>query len=119
MAAAGQPAITDYVKAVLATYVSLPDTPVRPSRRDRQLARQLFRRGVPLETIRGAFLLAAARRTFRGPEAAPLPTIRTLFYFVHLIDEVSDEPPGRDYLDYLATKLRPFMKSGGVRVDSG
>jgi hypothetical protein len=94
-------------------------TPERPSRRDRQLARQLHRRGVPLETIRGAFLLAAARRTFRRPEAEPLGPIRTLFYFLNLIDEVTDEPPDCGYLDHLATKLQPFMKSGGVQLDSG
>jgi|SRR5712692_4329531 len=104
MAVAEQPAATDYVKAVLAAYVSLPGTPDRPSRRDRQLARQLHRRGVPLQTIRGAFLL--------GP-------IRTLFYFLDLIDEVTDEPLDRGYLDFIVTKLRPFMKSGGVQLDSG
>jgi hypothetical protein len=119
MALAGQPAITDYVNAVLATYVSLSDTPERPSRRDRAVARELYRRGVPLEPIRAAFLLAAARRTFRGPEAEPLGPIRTLSYFLHLIDEATDELPDRVYLDYLATKLRPFMKSGGVQLDSG
>jgi hypothetical protein len=119
MAVAEQSAATDYVKAVLAAYVSLPGTPERPSRRDRQLARQLHRRGVPLETIRGAFLLAAARRTFRRPEAEPLGPIRTLFYFLHLIDEVTDEPLDRGYLDYIVKKLRPFMKSGGVQLDSG
>jgi hypothetical protein len=119
MAVAEQPAITDYVTALLAAYVSLPGTPERPSRRDRQLARQLHRRGVPLETVRSAFLLATARRTFRRPEAEPLGPIRTLFYFLNLIDEVADEPPDRGYLDYLVTKLRPFMKSGGVDLDSG
>ncbi len=72
MAVDRQRAIADHVTAVVAAYVSLPGTPERSSRRDRQLARQLHRRGVPLETIRGAFLLAAARRTFRDPEAEPL-----------------------------------------------
>jgi hypothetical protein len=41
MAVAAQLVITDHVKAVLAAYVSLPDTAERPSRRDEQLARQL------------------------------------------------------------------------------
>lgn len=99
--------------------MSLPGTPESPSRRDRQLAREWHRRGVPLKIIRAAFLLAAARRTFRRSDAAPLGPIRTLFYFLDLIDEVTDEPVDRGHLDYLVTKLRPFLKSGGVQLDSG
>ena len=33
-----------YIEAVLATYSSLPGTPLRPGRRDRTLARDLCRR---------------------------------------------------------------------------
>ncbi len=72
-----------------------------------------------LSTTRRRLPLAAARRTFRHPEAEPLGPIRTLFYLLHLIDEVTDEPLDRGYLDYIVTKLRPFMKSGGVQLDSG
>ncbi len=51
-----------------------------PAGRDRQLARDLCRRGVPLRTVRVALLLATARRTLRsGP---PLPPVRTLHYFL-------------------------------------
>ena len=95
-----------YIEAVLATYSSLPGTPARPSRQDRQLARDLCRRGVPLRTLRTALLLAAARRTLRsGP---PLPPVRTLHYFLPAIEEVLDMPPDPGYIHYLAAKLRPF-----------
>jgi hypothetical protein len=95
-----------YLDAVLATYSSLPGTPIQPSRRDRALARELCRRGVPLRTVRTALLLATARRTLRsGPPLAP---VRTLHYFLPAIEEVLELPPDPAYVDYLAAKLKPF-----------
>jgi hypothetical protein len=95
-----------YLDVVLATYSSLPGTPIQPSRRDRALARELCRRGVPLRTVRTALLLAAARRTLRsGPPLAP---VRTLHYFLPAIQEVLELPPDPAYVDYLAAKLKPF-----------
>ena len=95
-----------YLEAVLATYSSLPGTPLQPSRQDRRLALDLCRRGVPLRIVRTALLLAAARRTLRsGP---PLPPVRTLHYFIPAIDEVLDQPPDPAYVDYLVDKLKPF-----------
>ncbi len=95
-----------YIEAALATYSSLPDTPARPSRRDRQLARELCRRCVPLRTVRSALVLAAARRTLRsGP---PLPPVRTLHYFLPAIEEVLERPLDPGYVDYLDARLKPF-----------
>jgi hypothetical protein len=95
-----------YLDAVLGTYSSLPGTPARPSRQDRQLALDLCRRGVPLRTVRTALLLAVARRTIRsGP---PLPPVRTLHYFLPAIEEVLELPPDTGYVEYLAAKLKPF-----------
>ena len=95
-----------YVDATLATYASLPDTPLRPSRRDRQLARELCRRCVPLRTVRAALVLASARRTLRS--GSPLPPVRTLHYFLPAIDEVLRMPPEPGYVSYLEAKLKPF-----------
>jgi hypothetical protein len=119
MALAEQVAVADYVKAVVAAYVSLPGTPARPSRRDQCLARELYGRGVSLETVRTALLLAAGRRTLRSPRAERLGPVRTLYYFLPAIEEVVDQPPDPGYVDYLAGKLQPFMKRGGVMLDSG
>jgi hypothetical protein len=95
-----------YVEAVLGTYSKLPETPTRPSRQDRRLARELYRRGVPFRTIRAALILAAARRILRsGPS---LPQVRTLHYFLPAIDELLEHPPDPGYVQYLDAKLRPF-----------
>lgn len=45
--------------------------------------------------------------------------MRTLYYFLPAIEEVVDQPPNPGYIDYLAGKLQPFMKRGGVMLDSG
>jgi hypothetical protein len=95
-----------YLEAVLAVYCSLPGTPERPSRQDRQLARELCRRGVPLRAVRAALILAAARRTIRSGPA--LPQVRTLYYFLPVIDEVLKHPLDSDYVAYLAAKLESF-----------
>ena len=107
---------TCYVDAVLRSYVSLPGTPERASRRDRRLARELHLRGVSLATIRTALLLATARRTFRR---SPLAAVRTLHYFLPVIEEVAATPPEGDYVDYLAAKLRPLIRPGSMLLDSG
>jgi hypothetical protein len=50
-----------YIETVLKLYLSLPETPSRTSRYDRELATQLCERKIPMETIEAAFLLASAR----------------------------------------------------------
>jgi hypothetical protein len=96
-----------YLDAVLGTYSSLPGTPARPSRQDRRLALDLCRRGVPLRAVRTALLLAVARRSIRsGP---PLPPVRTLHYFLPIVEEVLELPPDPGYVQYLAGKLQSLV----------
>ena len=55
----------DYVRAVLDCYLWLPGTSSLTSRHDRRCAQQLYRRGVPLEVVRSAMVVAVARRAER------------------------------------------------------
>lgn len=98
-----------YVGALLDLYARLPDTRRRPTRQDRRLATSLYERGVPFSAVRTALLLAIARRTLRPKDAPPLPPIGCLHYFVPVLDEVLATPPDPGYVDYLATKLKPFL----------
>jgi hypothetical protein len=98
-----------YVNAVVGNYVRLPGTPLHPSRRDRQLAGALHDRGIPLRVVWAAFVLAGARWAIRSARQRKLETIRTLYYFVPAIDEVLDTSPDPNYVQYLATKLQPFV----------
>ena len=95
----------DYVRAVLASYCDLHDTCASPRPPDRALARQLFDRQVPLRTVRQAFLLASARRLLRPPAAPPLTPIRSLHYFLPVIDELLQTPLPDGYAQYLKRKL--------------
>ena len=97
-----------YVQKVLQAYQHTPGTTgqVRPP--DRQLAVQLQQRGIPLRIIEYALLLAAARRIFRPPEAPLLTTVRSLAYFVPVIEELLTTQINEDYFEYLRRKLEPF-----------
>ena len=95
-----------YVKHVLARYRRTPGTLGHTRREDRRLAIQLHQRGVPPEVVTAAFALAAARRCSRDPQLPPLPPIRSLHYFVPVIEELLANPIDADYLQYLEDDLR-------------
>lgn len=95
-----------FVAAVLTLYAELPDTPLRPSPADQSLARRWFTDAVPLPLIESALLLATLRRLSRAPGLPPLPKIRSLAYFLPVIEELQLQPLPDGYLDYLRLKLR-------------
>ena len=103
----------DYVRQVIDIYLWLPGTPRKASRRDRALAGALYDRRVRLHDIRAALLLASARRSLRDPQAPTLPPVRTLNYFLPVLEEIRQERPEPDYLDYLTAKLRPLAEAKG------
>jgi len=97
-----------YVRTLLELYCGLPHTAVRrPTPQDRQIAAQLFDRGVPFCLAEMAFLLAIGRRSTHPPELPPLAPIRSLAYFLPVIEELKLNPPDPDYLDYLRARIRP------------
>jgi hypothetical protein len=98
----------DYVQAVLESYVSMPDTPLRPRRDDRFVALELYRREVALLEVEAALLLGCARRIFREPEEFLQP-IRSLRYFVPVIEEVRQEGADPAYVRYLRGKLSSML----------
>lgn len=100
-----------YVETVLALYRLLPDTPNRHSRYDRRLAAQLWQQKVPLPVIESAFVLTAARRLLRDPSYPPLNPIRSLHYFLPVLEEVLAQPLPPTYLQYLRHKLADHQPS--------
>jgi hypothetical protein len=75
-------------------------------RPDRILAVQLYQRGVSVTVIENALLLAAARRLVHPADAPPLGTIRSLAYFLPVIEEVLELRVSPDYFQYLRHKLQ-------------
>jgi hypothetical protein len=98
-----------YIKQALELYRGVPGTLGRVRREDRLLAADLYDRGINLSTLEAAFVLAAARRCFRSPEAHPLTPIRSMHYFVPVIEEILINPPAPEYLAYLKSKLKKHV----------
>ena len=95
-----------YVAALLTLYADLPGTPARPSPAGHSLARKLFTEAVPLTPIELAVLLGTIRRLSRHPTLPPLAKIRSLAYFLPVIEELKLQPLPDGYLHYLRLKLR-------------
>ena len=101
----------EYFRRVLEAYRKTPGTMGTVRRPDRALAAQLYQRGVSVSVIENAFVLAAARRLMRPTDALPLGTIRSLAYFLPVIEEVLEMRISPDYFQYLRRKLQ--------RIDPG
>jgi hypothetical protein len=98
------------IKRILDLYCGLPHTAARrPSPADRRLAAQLCEQAVSLELIETAFLLAIARRNDHALQAPPLPPIRSLAYFLPVIEELGTDPPHPSYLQYLRSRVADQM----------
>jgi hypothetical protein len=96
----------DYVRRLLDAYRLTPGTCGAVRRPDRVLAAQLHQRGVSLEAVENALVLAAARRLIRPAGAAPLGTIRSLAYFSPVIEEVLQLHVSQEYFQHLRHKLQ-------------
>jgi hypothetical protein len=99
----------EYTRQVLEAYRKTPGTMGTVRRADRMLAVQLYQRGVSAGVIENAFVLAAARRLVRPAGAPPLGTIRSLAYFLPVIEEVLEMQVSPEYFQYLRHKLQRIV----------
>ena len=95
----------DYMRQVREAYRQTPGTTGTIRRPDRMLAAPLHQRGVPVTAVENALLLAATRRLIRPCAAPPLGTIRSLAYFLPVIEEVLSLRVSPDYFRYLRRQL--------------
>jgi len=95
----------EYIRQVLEAYRQTPGTMGTVRRADRILAAQLYQRGLSVKVIENALVLAATRRLIRPADAPPLGAIRSLAYFLPVIEEVLKLRVSPDYFDYLRHKL--------------
>ncbi len=103
--------LNSYVYKILAYYISLPNTPTRPRKDDRFVAQKLYNRNIPFMTMECAFLLGTARRCFRDEEnGPPLDPIRSLRYFLPVVDELQVIGVDNTYVEYLRNKLEPLLQ---------
>ncbi|MGO9274272.1 MAG: hypothetical protein ACLQOO_29225 [Terriglobia bacterium] len=108
-----------YRQTLVDLYLRLPDTPRRLSRHDLRLVHQLWEREIPLTTLGTALLLASVRRATRSPDAVPLGPIRSLHYFLPIVEELLQTPLryGNSYLVYLRSKVA--LRPGATPAPSG
>jgi hypothetical protein len=100
---------SEYVRRILEAYCTTPGTCGVIRRADRLLAAELHERGVPAEAVENALILAAARRIIRPEDALPLATVRSLAYFVPVIEEVLEIKVSPEYYRYLRWKLQRVL----------
>jgi len=97
--------VDEYAVAALRLYLRLPETPLKATSNDRRTAANLYARGISLDTIESALLLASIRRLSRLPDLPRLSPIRSLAYFLPVIEEILFNPVPNDYLQYLRKKV--------------
>ena len=100
----------EYIRQVLEAYRKTPGTSGTVRRPDRVLAGQLYQRGVSVSVIENAFVLAATRRLVRPADAPPLGTIRSLAYFLPVIEEVLASHVGPEYFQHVRRKLERIAR---------
>jgi hypothetical protein len=98
--------LEEYVRRVLEAYRKTPGTMGTVRRPDRLLAAQLHQRGISVTMVENALVLAATRRLIRRPDAPPLGAVRSLAYFLPVIEEVLELRVNPDYFQYLRQKLQ-------------
>jgi len=102
----------EFVHRVLEAYRKTSGTMGTVRRPDRLLAEQLYQRGLSVSVIENALTLAAARRLMRPADAPPLNSIRSLAYFLPVIEEVLGLSVSQDYFQHLRHKLEGFISHG-------
>jgi hypothetical protein len=107
--------VSEYVDRVLRAYRATPTTMGTVRQADRVVAVELHARGVSLRVVENALILAAARRLMRAPGAPPLQAVRSLAYFLPVIEEVMEMRTSPQYFEYLEHKIRRFVDLEGVK----
>ena len=95
----------EFIRRVLEAYRKTPGTMGTVRRPDRVVALQLYQRGVSVSAIENAFVLAAMRRQMRPADAPPLGTIRSLAYFLPVIEEELGLRISPEYFQHVRRKL--------------
>lgn len=98
---------TAYVEAVLAIYRAAPGVLPHTRKADVRLAGQLHDRGVSLQTVNDAMAVALCRRLVRS--APPTEPVRSLHYFLGVIEELEAGALDPDYVLYLRACLRRHL----------
>lgn len=98
-----------YLHTVLRLFLEQPGAPPRASRYDWAVAQALHDSAVPLDQVLHAIRLAALRRLHRS--ATPLPPVRSLAYYQHVLAQLTPEERHHDYVRYVASRYRAIAST--------
>jgi len=108
----------EYVQKVLDAYRHTPGTTGTVRRPDRLLAAQLYQRGVPLCVVENSLLLAAARRLLRPATAPSLAPVRSLAYFLPVLEEVLELNVSPDYFQHVRRRIQRLRPDSSLPPSS-
>ncbi|MDL1951017.1 hypothetical protein FBQ97_14555 [Acidobacteria bacterium ACD] len=108
-----------YVAAVRAALRDLPEP--RPGFRptDRRLALDLHRRGASIDILRAAIRLATLRRLSRDPSSPPLAPVRSLYYFLPVVEDLLRLTPDPAWLAYVDASLDKLIATAPSTPPAG
>ena len=106
-----------YLAALCATLEDLPGPTLRLRAIDRRLALDLYSSGVPIELLRAALQLATFRRLVRDADRPQLAPVRSLYYYLPVVDELLAQPLDPAWTRHLASRLAK-LKSVDTRGGS-
>ena len=105
-----------YVANLLDFFRALPGTTGRSGPADRRIAIGLHARDVPLDLARAALVIGAARRLLVA--SPPTTHVRSLAYFLPVIEELLPKPPDLGYVTHLERRLRSLKPMPTAGPDS-
>ena len=89
-----------YAARLIRLYLEHPDTPATPSSADWEVAQDLDRAGVPLDTMRLAIRIAFVRRRLRTT-SSNLPPVKSLAYYRTVASNLTTDERLPEYVAYI------------------
>ncbi len=108
--ASADPCATDYVAIVRQVFLDLGCTRGRFGSAEEAQARNLEKRGIPLDLVRDAMMVGACRKYVSWLNHGYSEPISSITYFESVISELLDCPLPADYREYLPMELKRLMK---------
>ncbi len=99
-----------YVDAIKNNFTAIGCTTGKFNPQDAQIAQDLQKTGVLLETVQNALLIGTARKYVSWLNGGSREPIGSLAYFVAIISEIRDRPLAPDYQEYLKRKVGQLKK---------
>jgi hypothetical protein len=96
--------------------IQRPETPRRCQRHDLPRPGKLYLRRVAIDAVECALLVGSLRRLGRPSDCSPPAPIRSLAYFLPVVEELLEQPGRSSYLDYPRRKMRRY--GGQVKLSA-